>query len=101
MDMPELCDDLRDLMPQDGQARGDAADVYLHALDRCVELAAASVAERMLLPGEPAPSVSDVEHAVAFAAVVCKSAEAVERFLAFAEQQAMICSRLMCRSSWP
>ncbi|MCK1498659.1 hypothetical protein [Bradyrhizobium sp. 188] len=86
--VPELCDNLRDLMPQDGEARGDAADVYLHAHDRCVELAAASVAERMLLPGEPALSVSDVEQAVALASLVCKSAEAVERFLAFAEQQA-------------
>ncbi|WP_369720343.1 hypothetical protein AB8Z38_24620 [Bradyrhizobium sp. LLZ17] len=86
--VPELCNKLQELMPQDGHARSDAADVYLHALDRCVELAAASVAERMLLPGEPVPSVSDVSQAVAFASLVCKSAEAVERFLAFAEQQA-------------
>lgn len=42
----------------------------------------------MLLPGEPAPSVSDVEQAVALASLVCKSTEAVERFLASAEQQA-------------
>lgn len=87
-DVPELCDNLRDLMPQDGEARGDAADVYLHAHDRCIELAAASVAERMLLPGEPVPSVSDVEQAVALASLVCKSAKAVECFLAFCEQQA-------------
>ncbi|MCK1620807.1 hypothetical protein IVA96_30400 [Bradyrhizobium sp. 159] len=86
--VPELCDNLRNLMPQDGEVRGDAADVYLHAHDRCIELAAASVAERMLLPGEPVPSVSDVEQAVALASLVCKSAEAVERFLAFCEQQA-------------
>ncbi|MBR0867490.1 zinc metalloprotease [Bradyrhizobium diazoefficiens] len=87
-DVPELCGHLRDLMPQDGEVRGDAADTYLHVLDRCIELSAASVAERMLLPGEPVPSVSDVEQAVALAALVCKSAEAVERFLAFCEQQA-------------
>lgn len=87
-EVPVLCDKLRDLMPQDGEARADAADVYLHAHDRCIELAGASVAERMLLPGEPVPSASDVEQAVALASLVCKSAEAVERFLAFAEQQA-------------
>lgn len=87
-DVPELCDNLRDLMPQDGEARGDAADMYLHVLDRCIELAAASVAERMLLPGEPVPSVSEVEQAVALASLVCKSAEAVKCFLAFCEQQA-------------
>ncbi|MHC2575993.1 hypothetical protein ACVI1J_002293 [Bradyrhizobium diazoefficiens] len=34
------------------------------------------------------PSVSDVEQAVALATLVCKSAEAVERFLAFCDQQA-------------
>jgi hypothetical protein len=87
-DVPELCDNLQDLMPQEGEDRSDAADVYLRVLDRCIELAAASVAERMLLPGEPVPSVSDVEQAVALASLVCKSAEAVERFLAFCEQQA-------------
>ncbi|MHC2716488.1 hypothetical protein ACVIWV_006217 [Bradyrhizobium diazoefficiens] len=46
-DVPELCGHLRDLMPQDGEVRGDAADTYLHVLDRCIELSAASVAERM------------------------------------------------------
>jgi hypothetical protein len=87
-DVPELCDKLRTFMPQDGEPRADAADVYLHALNRCIELAAASVAERMLLPGEPVPSASDVEQAVGLASLCCRSAEAVERFLAFAEQQA-------------
>jgi hypothetical protein len=87
-EVPELCDNLRDLMPQDGEARGDAADVYLHAHDRCIELVTASVAERMLLLGESAASVSDVEQAVALASLVCKSAEAVECFLAFCEQEA-------------
>ncbi|MDA9501537.1 hypothetical protein [Bradyrhizobium sp. CCBAU 11357] len=86
--VPDLCDNLRELMPQNGEARGDAADMYLHVLDRCIELAAASVAERMLLPGEPVPSVSDVEQAVSLASLICKSADAVERFLAFCEQQA-------------
>lgn len=68
--------------------RGYAADMYLHVLDRCIEPAAASVAERMLLPGEPVPSVTDVEQVDALASLVCKSAEAVECFLAFCEQQA-------------
>ena len=87
-DVSEICEKLRDLMPQDGEPHGDAADIYLHALNRCIELAAASVAERMLLPGEPVPSVSDVEQAVELASLCCRSAEAVERFLALAEQQA-------------
>lgn len=87
-DVPELCDNIRELMPQDGETRGDVADIYLHVLDRCIELAAASVVERMLLPGQPVPSVSDVEQAVALASLVCKSTEAVDRFLAFCEQQA-------------
>jgi hypothetical protein len=87
-DVPELCDKLGALMPKDGEPRSDAADIYLHALNRCIELAAAAVAERMLLPGEPVPSVSDIEQAVGLASLCCKSPQAVERFLAFCEQQA-------------
>jgi hypothetical protein len=87
-DVPELCDKLGALMPKDGEARSDAADIYLHALNRCIELAAAAVAERMLLPGNPVPSVSDIEQAVGLASLCCKSPQAVERFLAFCEQQA-------------
>jgi|GraSoi2013_100cm_1033763.scaffolds.fasta_scaffold61889_2 hypothetical protein len=86
--VPALCDKLRDLMPKDGEPRGDVAEIYSHVVTRCTELAAGAVAERMLLPGEPVPSVSDVEQAVVLASLVCKSAEAVERFLGFAEQQA-------------
>jgi hypothetical protein len=87
-DVPELCDKLRDLMPQDGEARSDAADVYLHALNRCIELVAASVAERMLLEGEPVPSVSDVEHTIKYASLVCRSPEAAERFIRLCETMA-------------
>jgi hypothetical protein len=63
-------------MPQNGEPRSGAADVYLHALNRCIELVAASVAERMLLEGEPVPSVSDVEHTIKHASLVCRSPEA-------------------------
>jgi hypothetical protein len=87
-DVPELCDKLRDLMSQDGEARGDAADVYMHALNRCIELVAASVAERMLLEGEPVPSVSDVEHTIKYASLVCRSPEAAERFIRLCETMA-------------
>jgi len=87
-DVPELCDKLRTSMPRDGEPRGDAADVYLHALNRCIELAAASVAERMLLPGEPVPSVSDVEQAVGLASLCCRSPEAAERFIRLCETMA-------------
>jgi hypothetical protein len=87
-DVPEICDKLRDLMPQDGEPRSDAADVYLHALNRCIELSAASVAERMLLEGEPVPSVSDVEHASKYASLVCRSPEAANKFIRLCETMA-------------
>jgi hypothetical protein len=87
-DVPELCENLRDQMPQDGEPRGDAADIYLHALNRCIELVAASVAERMLLEGEPVPSVSDVEHTIKYASLVCRSPEAAERFIRLCETMA-------------
>jgi hypothetical protein len=57
-DMPELCDKLRDLMPQDGEPRSDAADVYLHALNRCIELVAVSLPRaRFLKANRCLPSV--------------------------------------------
>jgi hypothetical protein len=87
-DVPDLCDKLRTLMPQDGEPRGDAADVYLHALNRCIELVAASVAERMLLAGEPVPSVSDGKHTIKYASLVCRSPEAAERFIRLCETMA-------------
>ncbi|MEH2475690.1 hypothetical protein V1281_003135 [Nitrobacteraceae bacterium AZCC 2161] len=87
-DVPKLCDKLRDLMPQDGEPRSDAADVYLHALNRCIELVAASVAERMLLEGEPVPSVSDVEHTIKYASLVCRSPEAAGKFISLCETMA-------------
>jgi hypothetical protein len=70
------------------EPRGDVAEIYSHVVTRCTELAAGAVAERILLEGEPVPSVSDVEQAVGLASLCCRSAEAVERFLAFCEQQA-------------
>ena len=57
----------------------------LHALNRCIELVAASVAERMLLEGEPVPSISDVEHTIKYASLVCRSPEAAERFIHLCE----------------
>jgi hypothetical protein len=86
--VPDLCDQLRDAMPKIGEPRTDAADVFLHALNRTVELVSAGVAERMLLPGDPVPSVSDIEHSLQYASLVCKSPEAVEKFIALAEQMA-------------
>ena len=67
---------------------GDVADVYLYSLNRCIELTAAAVAARMLLPGEPMPSVGDIGHSAKFASLVCKSPEAVEKLIKLAEQMA-------------
>jgi hypothetical protein len=79
---------LREAMPKDGEPRGDAADIYLHALNRCIELAAAASAERMLLPGDPVPSVSDIEHTIQYASLVCRSPEAAQKFISLADQMA-------------
>jgi len=75
-------------MPKDGEPRGDAADIYLHALNRFIELAAAASAERLLLQGDPVLSVSDVEHTIQYASLVCRSPEAAEKFISLAEQLA-------------
>jgi hypothetical protein len=57
-------------------------DVWIAALS------AASVAERMLLEGEPVPSVSDVEHTIKYASLVCRSPEAADRFIRLCETMA-------------
>jgi hypothetical protein len=44
--------------------------------------------ERMLLAGEPVPSVSDVEHTIQYASLVCRSPEAAERFIRLCETMA-------------
>ena len=44
--------------------------------------------ERMLLAGEPVPSVSDVEHKIKYASLVCRSPEAAERFIHLCETMA-------------
>jgi hypothetical protein len=86
--VPDLCDKLRAMMPKDGERRADAADAYMHALNRCIEIAGAGSAERMLLPDDPVPSSSDVEHSVKYAAMVTNSPEAGLKFIALAEQMA-------------
>jgi hypothetical protein len=63
-------------------------DAIGNALNRCIELVAASVAERMLLEDEPVPSVSDVEHTIKYASLVCRSPEAAERFIRLCETMA-------------
>jgi hypothetical protein len=55
---------------------------------QCIELAAAASAERMLLPGDPVPSFSDVEHTIQYASLVCHSPGAAEKFISLAEQMA-------------
>ena len=95
--VPELCGQLCNLMPKDGESRADVADIFLHISTRCIELAAAAVAERMLLAGEPVTSTGDVEQAVGLASLICKTETAVERFLAFCEQQA----RDLLDPHWP
>jgi hypothetical protein len=42
----------------------------------------------MLLPGDPVPSVSDVEHTIQYASLVCRTPEAAEKFISLAEQMA-------------
>ena len=97
----DICSKLREVMPKDGEPRGDAADIYLHALDRCIELVGAASAERMLLPGDPVPSVSDIEHTIQYASLVCRSPEAAEKFITLRSRWRTICCAPMVPSSSP
>jgi hypothetical protein len=86
--VPDLCDKIAAMMPKDGEPRNDAADVFLHAFDRGIEIAAAGVAERMLLEGDPVPSASDDEHLVKYASLVTRSPEAALQFIKLCEVMA-------------
>jgi hypothetical protein len=67
-----------------------------HAFNRGIELAAAGVAERMLLEGDPVPSVSDEEHLVKYAALITRSPEASLQFIKLCETMAADLLRPWC-----
>jgi hypothetical protein len=89
-DVPvDLCDQMRALMPADGEPILNASEIHAHVRGRCVDLLSGSEGERLLCPdGPPWPADSDLAQARSLASIVCSSTETVELFLAFCRAEA-------------
>jgi hypothetical protein len=74
-------------MPTAGEDRSDKADVYASVLDACTQLMAGEAAEKMLL-GEASFAADDRKQAGELAALICRTPQAIERFVQFCSQQA-------------
>ena len=68
--------------------RAALSGVFQNTLDACIGLLGGQVAERMLLAGEPSLASDDRRQAMELACLLCKSPQAIEKFLSFCEQQA-------------
>jgi hypothetical protein len=79
---------LHPVMPNAGEDRGATADVFQSVLDACTELMAGTVAEKLLLEGEPSSGSDDFRQATELATLICKSPQAVMAFIGFWERQA-------------
>jgi hypothetical protein len=78
---------LQPMMPELGQDRAPKADVFQSILDAVTELMAGEVGESMFFD-EPCFASDDRRQAIELASLVCRSPEAVDRFLSFCERQA-------------
>jgi hypothetical protein len=78
---------LQPMMPEPGQDRVAKADVFQSVLDAVTELMAGEVGERMFFD-DPVFASDDRRQAIELASLVCRSSEAVDRFLSFCERQA-------------
>ncbi len=84
-----LCQDITALMPGPGERAGDAAELFVHARNRCLELAAGSAGEEALLSGLPLVAHDDQKQAEAYAAIFCRTPAAITAFLTYAHAEAI------------
>jgi hypothetical protein len=68
-------------MPRPGEDRAKVSDVFSSVHAKCIEYAAAKVAEKMLLDGEPSSAADDRRQARELAALICSSEKSIESFL--------------------
>jgi hypothetical protein len=79
---------LEPLMPLPGEDRNSTADIVQSTLDACTELMAGEAAEKLLL-GNSELASDDRRQARELASLICKSPQAIERFISLCEQQAL------------
>jgi len=78
---------LQPVMPALGESHTATADVVQSVLDAVTELMAGEIGERLLL-GSAKLARDDRRQARELAGLICKSEEAIDRFISFCEQQA-------------
>jgi hypothetical protein len=79
---------LEPVMPFPGEDHSSTADVVQSVFDSVTELLAGEVGERLVL-GDASPARDDRRQARELARLICRSEAAIERFIAFCEQQAL------------
>jgi hypothetical protein len=79
--VPSFCAKIGALMPQPGESRADAADVYLNSFHRIVELVAGTEGERLFMPGEPWFAVDDERQAIAYAILITSNQASALAFI--------------------
>jgi len=89
-DVPvNLCERMRELMPDDGEPIIDAAEIHAHVRGRCVDLLSGSEGERLLCAdGPPWFAESDLAQARNLASIICSSNERIELYLDFCRVEA-------------
>jgi hypothetical protein len=87
-DASEVRELLQPVMPADGDDRSSTSDVVQCVFDAVTELLAGEIGERLVL-GDASPARDDRRQARELAMLICKSEAALERFIAFCEQQAL------------
>jgi hypothetical protein len=75
-----LIEQIDELMPRDGDARDDTAEIYQHVFARVVELTAGSEGEKLRF-GDAWPAADDRKQERALAALIYSSSEAAETFI--------------------
>jgi hypothetical protein len=79
---------LAPLMPKAGESRDDKADVYASVFDSVVQLMGGEAAEQLLL-GDASFAADDRRQAMELPALICRTPQAIDRFLQFCLQQAL------------
>jgi hypothetical protein len=81
VDASELRKVLAPTMPRPGEDRAKVSDVFSSVHAKCIEYAAATVAEKMLLDAEPSLASDDRRQARELAALICSSEKSIDSFL--------------------
>lgn len=87
-DRQALVTQIERLMPEAGEDRAGAADIFLHAFNRLVEVVAGTEAERLFCDGEPWFASRDERDAIAYASLITSSPESAAALIAAARVEA-------------